>query len=392
MQAKQMNSRIRLLVNAIPMVNVNTGISRYMRCLYREMERAYEDRLEIGYFDGFKVSPKMPGGPANLSRWTRGVDLFWEMPAYPALMIRLVFHFLREGIFRKWSRHFDVYHEAGFFPFSVSPRLKTVFTIHDLSLIRFPQHHPRERVLYFRLFFRHRCRGVDHFLAVSRFTAGEMQTFLDIDPGRTTITQEAHDTKVFYPRSAEEIRDFRHVHGLPERYFFCVGAGDPRKNMDIIPKALKKAGLDEPIVAAGWSGWSGGAVSKRVVPLGYVSDEDLARAYSGALGMIFPSTYEGFGLPLLEAMACGCPVVTTKAASLPEVAGNAALYIEDPRDSDALGRLLRRLSSKDPLVEELRRRGKMQAKTFSWQKTAEATVQAFSMVLNRCPPSLPHNS
>jgi len=162
--------------------------------------------------------------------------------------------------------------------------------------------------------------------------------------------------------------------------------------MDIIPKALKKAGLDEPIVAAGWSGWSGGAVSKRVVPLGYVSDEDLARAYSGALGMIFPSTYEGFGLPLLEAMACGCPVVTTKAASLPEVAGNAALYIEDPRDSDALGRLLRRLSSNDPLVEELRRRGKMQAKTFSWQKTAEATVQAFSMVLNRCPPSLPHNS
>ena len=100
-----MNSRIRLLVNAIPMVNVNTGISRYMRCLYGEMERAYYDRLEIAYFDGFKVSPKMPGGPANLSRWTRGVDLFWRMPVYPALMVRLVFDFLREAIFRKWSRH-----------------------------------------------------------------------------------------------------------------------------------------------------------------------------------------------------------------------------------------------------------------------------------------------
>ena len=376
-----MNSRIRLLVNAIPMVNVNTGISRYMRCLYGEMERAYDDRLEIGYFDGFKVSPKMPEGPANLSQRTRGADLFWEMPVYPALMVRLVFHFLREGIFRKWSRNFDVYHEAGFFPFSVSSRLKTVFTIHDLSLIRFPHHHPRERVLYSRLFFRHRCRDVDHFLAVSRFTAGEMQTFLGIDPGRTTITREAHDTKVFYPRSTEEIRDFLHVHGLPERYFLCVGAGDPRKNMDIIPKALEKAGLEEPIVAAGWSGWSGGAVSKRVVPLGYVSDEDLARAYSGALGMIFPSAYEGFGLPLLEAMACGCPVVTTKEASLPEVAGEGALYMKAPRDVDSLSHILRDLVDNRAMREDLVAKGLERAQEFSWEKTARKTFEVFEAVV-----------
>ncbi|MFO7985635.1 MAG: hypothetical protein R6U38_07190, partial [Desulfatiglandaceae bacterium] len=82
-------SRIKVIVNAIPLVNVNTGISRYLRCLYTEMERCYGDRLEIGYFDGRKVSSRMPIGPANLGQWTRGVDLFWKMPVYPALVARL---------------------------------------------------------------------------------------------------------------------------------------------------------------------------------------------------------------------------------------------------------------------------------------------------------------
>jgi glycosyltransferase involved in cell wall biosynthesis len=323
----------------------------------------------------------MPPGPANLGRWTRGADLFWGMPAYPALMVRLTFHFLREGIFRKWSRHFDLYHEAGFFPFSVSPRLKTVFTIHDLSLIRFPQHHPRERVLYSRLFLRRRCHDVDHFLAVSEFTAREMRTFLGIAPQRTTVALEAHDKNIFYPRSPKEIQDFLRDYALPEEYFLFAGAGDPRKNMDIIPKALGKAGLAAPLVVAGWSGWSGGAVSERVVPLGFISDEDLARAYSGAIGMIFPSTYEGFGLPLLEAMACGCPVVTTRETSLPEVAGDAALYMKGPRDVDDLSRILRDLVDNRAMREGLAARGLEQARGFSWKTTARQTVEVFEAVL-----------
>jgi len=376
-----MRSRLKVFVNAVPLGKINTGISRYLRCLYTEMERAYGDRLEIGYFDGLKVLRKLPSGPADLGQWTRVVDLFWKVPVYPALMARLGTHMMREAVFRKWSRHFDLYHEAGFFPFSIPSRLKIVFTIYDLSLIRFPQHHPRERVLFSRLFFQRRSRTVDHFLTISSFVAKEMQQILNIEKTKITKTHLAHDTKVFYPRSAEEIRDFRHVHGLPERYFLCVGAGDPRKNMDIIPKALEKAGLDEPIVAAGWSGWSGGAVSKRVVPLGYVSDEDLARAYSGALGMIFPSVYEGFGLPLPEAMACGCPVVTTKEASLPEVAGEGALYMKAPRDVDSLSLILRDLVNNRAMRESLVVKGLERAKEFSWEKTARKTFEVFEAVL-----------
>jgi len=376
-----MNSHMKLLVNAVPMVNVNTGISRYLRCLYREMERSYGDRLEIGYFDGFKVSSKMPRGPANLGQWTSGVDLFWKMPIYPALIVRLGFHFIREAVFRKCSRSYEVYHEAGFFPFSVSPRVRTVFTIHDLSLIRFPQHHPRERVLYSRFFLRRRCDGVDHFLAVSQFTAREMETYLGIDPGRTTITPEAHDNTIFYPRSAEEIRAFLQDHALPEKYFLFVGSGDPRKNMDVIPEALQKIGLDVPLVAAGWSGWSEGETSEGVMPLGYVTDEELARAYSGALGMIFPSMYEGFGLPVLEAMACGCPVVTTRETSLPEVAGDAALYMKNPRDVNDLAGILRELVENRTMRDRIAAAGLERARGFSWKETARKSFEVFEAML-----------
>ncbi len=371
-------SRIKVLANAVPMVNVNTGISRYLRCLYGEMERIYGHRLEMGYFDGWRVSSRMPGGPADLGRWTKGVDLFWDMPVYPALMLRLGFHFMREAVFRYWSRSFDLYHEAGFFPFSVSGRAKTVFTIHDLSLIRFPQHHPRERVLYSRLFLERRCRKVDHFLAVSEFTAQEMAAYLSIPPERIQVTPEAVDKAVFYPRSPGEVRAFLMQYHLPDRYFLFVGAGDPRKNADILPKALETAGLDIPLVVTGWSGWSSReAGSERTILLGYVSDHDLARAYSGALALIFPSSYEGFGLPVLEAMACGCPVVTTRETSLPEVAGDAVRYMKEPRDVDDLAKILRELADRPATGERLAQRGLTRVRAFSWEKTAQQTYAVF---------------
>jgi hypothetical protein len=136
------------------MVKINTGISRYLRCLYAEIERLYSDRLEIGYFDGVKVSSTMPHGSANLNRWAKGGDLFWGLPVYSALIIRLPFHFMSESLFGRCSKYFDLYHEAEFFPLAGTPRLKTVFTAHDLSIIRFrfSQYHPRERSFYSSFF------------------------------------------------------------------------------------------------------------------------------------------------------------------------------------------------------------------------------------------------
>ncbi len=372
-----MTSKIKILVNAFPMVNVNTGIGRYLRCLYQALEEHHGDKLEIGYFDGKGVSATMPSGPESLTRWSGLVSLFWRLPAYPAFLIRLCFHFNQERNFRRYVKDYDIYHEAGFFPFLTPSHVKIVFTIHDLSIFRFPQYHPRERVLYCRLFLTRRCKNVSQFLTVSDFSKDEMMKFLHIPNEKIRIIYEGFDVPAFYPRSLKNVSGFLQEWRLPEKYFLFVGSGDPRKNMDIIPKALDRAGLEAPLVVAGWSGWAGKSMREKVLFLGYVEDDALACLYSGALALIFPSRYEGFGLPILEAMACGCPVVTTRKASMPEVAGDAALYMKDPDDAEGLARILKGLAVNPLYRKEWVEKGLLQAGRFSWRNTADATFKAF---------------
>lgn len=363
------------------MVNVNTGIGRYLRCLYQALEEHYGDRLEIGYFDGKRVSATMPSGPGNLTRWSRLVSLFWRLPAYPAFFLRLCFHFNQERNFRRYVKDYDIYHEAGFFPLLAPDHVATVFTLADLSLIRFPEHHPRERVMYSKFFFHRRCKRVNRFLTISAFIQKEMAVYLGFSHQNTTVTHLGYDSAVLYPRSATEAEDCLDRHRLPHCYFLFVGSGDPRKNMAIIPKAIELLGLNIPLVVAGWSGWSEKASLKKVRFLGYVDDDDLARLYSGAVALIFPSRYEGFGLPILEAMACGCPVVTTREASMPEVAGDAALYMKDPDDAEGLAAMLKELSASPVIRRQWAEKGLAQARRFSWRNTAESTFKAFEQTL-----------
>ena len=275
----------------------------------------------------------------------------------------------------------DLYHEASFFPFA-SGKVPVVFTIHDLSLLNHPQWHPKERVLFFKTFYHRRLAKVSRFIAVSEFTRMEMLRDLSLPDSRITVTPEAHTADIFYQRSDDAVRSVREKFGLPESYFLFVGSGDPRKNVEIIPKALALGKNQAPLVSVGWSGWdSESHDSGRCRPLGFVDDEALAAVYSGALALVFPSVYEGFGLPILEAMACGCPVVTTTKASLPEVAGDAALYLQNPEDPAELAVLLERIETDADLRRSMRQRGLERAAAFSWEKTARLTKQAFDAAL-----------
>jgi len=388
-----MSRKLKVIVNAIPLTGVNTGIGRYLRCLYGSIEHQFGHELEIAYFDGARAQPCMPAPAASVAGRSRITSILWKLPPLMGLGVRLAAHAKRELAFLRAARGFDVYHEAAFFPFLAPRGVKTVFTVHDLSLIRYPQFHPRERVLYFNLFFRRRLKQVARYLAVSEFTRREMAEVLSIGPSRVDITHNAIDPEQFRPMQVQAPASdagpdaatgsmpgqFR-IPGLApgEPYFLFLGTNDPRKNPQVIPKALALSGLDIPLVLAGWSGWSREETNAgRVIELGYVPEESLAGLYSNALALIYPSLYEGFGLPVLEAMSCGCPVITADAASLPEVGGEACLYLQDPTDPLEMARAMVHLAEDVELRASMRRLGLVQAARFSWEASARTAVGAF---------------
>jgi len=167
-----------------------------------------------------------------------------------------------------------------------------------------------------------------------------------------------------------------------------VGSLEPRKNLSLLIKALGMVKTTIPLIMAGWEGWGDKpwmaeierqGLQQRVFVTGYVDDEDLARLYSGARALVYPSLYEGFGLPLLEAMACGCPVICSNAASLPEVAGNAAVLFH-PNDYKALAKGIDRLIEDSEFRNDLIRKGFGRSAQFNWRQSAQKTVDVFRKV------------
>ncbi len=368
------SARLKILVNAIPLTNIKTGIGRYVEGLYKQIE-SYPG-VEVGYFDGRKVCKHMPRS-GNDGFFPVVASFFWKLPTYFSLMLRLLAHCQMELAFRRVCKEFDIYHETSFFPFLSS--IPVVFTIHDLTLLLHPDWHPKERVLYFRMFFKKRLRISSAVITVSNFTKSEFTKTVGFPDDRVFAIHLGCDRSVFYPRTLRSVAKLKTKYDLPDTYYLFVGTGDPRKNFLLVQKVLPY--MRYPLVVVGWSGWLPyGMMDKKTLFLGYVSDDELACIYSGARALIFPSLYEGFGLPVLEAMSCGCPVIVSRQASLPEVAGNAALYLNNPHSSEELIRLLRMLDDPDK-VEKRRRLVIEQASRFSWERTAWETLRVFEQVL-----------
>jgi glycosyltransferase involved in cell wall biosynthesis len=314
--------------------------------------------------------------------------------AFQDLLPRDVMAFWRpdaSGMFKEWLLGpVDVVHSTTFCVprFRMRPK-RLVVTIYDLSFITHPDLHLPANVAHCLAGTRLAIEHADAIIAISEHTRRDLIERLAAPAERITVTPLAHDASFVRVADPRRLAAVRKRYRLPEHFILFLGALEPRKNLPrlieayaTLPAELRR---DVKLVVAGMSGWLNDSVHGRVGELGleksvhfagYVHADDLSAVYSLATTLAYPSLYEGFGLPVLEAMASGCPVVASRVASLPEVGGDAAVYVE-PRDVDAIRLALHDVVGDTERRREMRASGLALAGRFSYAATAVATLGAY---------------
>lgn len=266
------------------------------------------------------------------------------------------------------------------------PGVPTLVTIYDLIPLRYPAHSSARARLLIRWMTRLALRAAQHVIAISDFTRRDFIAEFDLAPDRVTAIPLAADP-IFRPQSPEAIAEIRARYDLPERFVLYLGSNKPHKNLVRLVEAWRiTAGRLQVadcrlMIAGAWDErYPEARHAAESLPtvrwLGPVTEADLPALYSAATVFVFPSLYEGFGLPVLEAMACDSPVVCSNSSSLPEVAADAARLV-DPTHTNALADALYQALSDDHFRAELRRRGLRQAARFTWTQTAAATLTLY---------------
>jgi glycosyltransferase involved in cell wall biosynthesis len=267
-------------------------------------------------------------------------------------------------------------------------RLPQVVTVHDLTLLTNPEWHEPSKVRYFAWAMRRAVAAARRVLCVSATTARDLSERLGVPPDRIDVTPLGTALRPAPPDRVEAVR--RRL-GLDGPYLLGLGTVEPRKDLPTLVRAFARLAGELPhrLVLAGLAGWGAGAladavaasgVADRILVPGWVPEADKAALLTGADLVAYPSRYEGFGLPVLEAMACGTPVVTTTGGSLPEVAGDAALLVE-PGDPDALAAAMAKLAGDPAARQAAAARGRARAAGFTWGRCADLTVAAYRRAL-----------
>lgn len=273
----------------------------------------------------------------------------------------------------------------------VHPR-RSVVTVHDLGFLYHPEAHTAFQNAYLRWSTRYNGRSAARVVADSHATRLDLVRHYRIEPGKIRVIYPGRDESLTRIEDPAILAGLRARLGLPDHYLLYVGTLHPRKNLVRLVEAFGAALPALPpgtgLVLAGKVGWLHDALlvrlrqlglQERVLLPGYVADADLPALLSGASAFLFPSLYEGFGLPVIEAMTCGVPVVCSNVSSLPEVAGDAALLV-DPLDTGAWAQAIDRVSNDEPLRRDLEERGRRQVARFSWGRCAAQVLDLLEEV------------
>jgi glycosyltransferase involved in cell wall biosynthesis len=267
---------------------------------------------------------------------------------------------------------------------------RTVVTVHDLGYLEYPQAHTRFSRLYLHLSTLFSGKSARRVIAISETTKRDLVKHYHVPPRKIIVINHGRDS-IFAPVDDEARRaEIAAKYGIQAPYCIHVGTLQPRKNLGLLVEAwdILRGGMERPpqLLLAGKRGWLYESLFDMVEARGltelvrfadYVERDDLPALYSGALALTFPSLYEGFGLPPLEAMSCGTPVIASTATSLPEVVGDAGLLLE-PHDPHPWAEAVQRLMLDPALQAELRRKGLERASGFTWERCARQTLQVLT--------------
>lgn len=286
---------------------------------------------------------------------------------------------------------FDLYHALAF----VAPLLlykPMLVTIYDLSFIHYPERLPAARRRYLQSLTTLTCQRAARIIAISHSTARDVARTLGIPADKIDVAPPGCDFNRFCPLPPEQIAAFRRQYDLPERFWLFVGTLEPRKNLVTLIEAYAALSPQDrlPLIIGGGKGWNYepifAAVERHKLSadirfMGFLSSDELPLWYNSAEAFLYPSVFEGFGIPVLEAMACGTPVIVSDATSLPEVAGDAGVCLS-PQDVAAWTAALRRAAHDDAWRQTARDAGLDRARQFTWAVTAAVTVKSYQQVLS----------
>jgi glycosyltransferase involved in cell wall biosynthesis len=401
---------MRVVVNQLPALGVKTGIGHYtvqlMRCL--RAQTAPDESIEAfpsGWVRKFRrtctdIRPWLEGNGEGQS------DSAPEAPVRASVR-NLVVQQLRQFGRSLMAKHFrlvtrrqryDLYHEPNFIPLPTD--CPTLVTLHDLSVLHHPEWHPADRVAHFE---RHFVRGLDrcdHFLAISDFGRQEVIDTLGIAPERVTRTYMGIRPGLG-PLPPGQVQEVLRELALPPKYLLYLGTIEPRKNLltllqaySALPAVIRARW---PLLMVGNWGWNSADVAaylqnearhRGVIHLGYVKERHLPAIYNGARALVYPSLYEGFGLPPIEMMACGGAVLASTVGALQETVGSKA-HLIGPSDRDGWRDAMLRVLTDDDWCRELRRGTMAVAQRFTWDRCAADTLRVYRRMTGRAEEKAP---
>ncbi len=265
-----------------------------------------------------------------------------------------------------------------------------VLTIHDLAFVRFPQFNFDWFIKKYTIEVKRNAKRAKKIIADSQSTKNDIVNFFNINPSKVSVVHLAADAFFRKLPSKEKRKGVLKKYNIDKKYILSVGTIEPRKNFTTLIKAFniakkRNAGFGYKLVIAGRTGWKSEATYTEreaspykddILFIGKVSDEDLLQIYNQAELFVFPSVFEGFGLPVPEAMSCGLPVISSNCSSLKEIAGNAGILVT-PNDYKEISKQISDILKNEKLKEELKKKSLIQAKKFTWTKTAEKTLDIY---------------